>query len=418
VEIRAKGRARTSAYLDIGNQTGVATSNSTRTPGLIALEDLRATIAGRPVANGTPERIVARRAPLRAVERLDAQVGALVRARPWAQALAVLLGVLAIGSSLLALAHPRLRSPARLLLLLTVALPSGFLIASRAAPPSALVWLVLAVGATAALALGGLRAGASAPAWLAAALLWLVILDLCLGSDGLARPLLGNSAFDGERYYGIGNGYLAYMVGALAVVLAFWPVPRRTATAAFVGLALIAGLPMLGADVGGTLAAMLGAVTAWVVLAPRRPPAGRVLAAVGAAIAAGLALALGLAAAASVASNNARFVEHVRAAGAGPALEVARQKLARNAGLLTQSPWAWCGPLEVCAAAIACLRPTWLPARLPAPPAHVLRAVVIGVAASAAVLALNDTGSTAVAASGLLLLVALSWAALEPLHPT
>jgi hypothetical protein len=61
----------------------------------------------------------------------------------------------------------------------------------------------------------------AAPALLGALLTGMVVVDLLLGGLALSRPLLGNSAFDGERFYGLGNGYFAYALAGLFLVVTF-----------------------------------------------------------------------------------------------------------------------------------------------------------------------------------------------------
>jgi hypothetical protein len=96
------------------------------------------------------------------------------------------------------------------------------------------------------------------PATIAGIGLGLVVVDALLGWRSLLTPLLGGSALDGVRFYGLGNPY-AGMVLAGAVLLAAL-MPPLGGLVLLVGAALFAGLPFLGADLGGgvTLFAVAG----------------------------------------------------------------------------------------------------------------------------------------------------------------
>src|SRR5919108_549208 len=87
---------------------------------------------------------------------------------------------------------------------------------------------------------------------------------------------------------------LALPAGYLAASVAE-PLAARALRGGFraAGLAVVDGLPRLGADVGGALTAMLTAAAALVVLAPSRPRLGRVLLLAGLALVAAVAGALG-----------------------------------------------------------------------------------------------------------------------------
>jgi hypothetical protein len=256
---------------------------------------------------------------------------------------------------------------------------------------------------------GGGRPGrVPAPALLGGVLLALVAADLLRGGDGLAQPLLGGSAWDGERFYGLGNGYFAFALAAVMLVVCFAPLPAAWAAALLGGLAVVDGLPRLGADVGGALTAMLTAAAALVVLAPRRPSAGRVVLLAALAVAAAVAVALGAGLGGPV-THAGRFAERLLE-GPGDAAGVVVDQLSRNLRLLAHSPFAWVGPLEVAVAGLIALRP---PGPLAGLSDWVRRVLGLGALGSALLILLNDTGVTATAASGLFLLAIPAWALLR-----
>jgi hypothetical protein len=364
------GRARTAPYLELGGEAGLVTSDGTRRAGLVALEDVRATVQagfGRAGERGTPSRVVATADPLGEVTVLDRRVAALVKARSLAVPLAAALAVLAGGLAVAARSRPRLAGTARELVLLALAVPCGYLVASVVAPPDGGAWLGLGLAVAVVLALAAGRAGRAAPAVLGLVLLALVAADLASGSEGLSRPLLGGSAYDGERFYGLGNGYFAYTLAAAALVVAFLPLRRPGAVALFVALALLDGLPALGADVGGALASMLTAAAALVLL-DRRPVRGRRVALVAAgAVVAGLAVALGTGAVTGEATHASRFAGEVAGGGPAVAIRVFAHKLEVNAALLAGNPFAWAGPLATVLAGVLAYR--WRPPTSAAAPA-------------------------------------------------
>jgi hypothetical protein len=441
----APGRANAAPLLvlDPGLRGGLPTSDSTRRLGLVALEDVRPTLAGAASAgdDGSVIRIAEGDAGTAAVTRLDRRVAALVAARTWAiplLCLAAVLALFALVATWRGRGGPRPATAARALLALTLALPPGYLVASMAEPLAArgwaalrpgppgpgvvgvwaAAWLASGIAVAAVLAVLALRldrpateAPASAgrrvpaPALLGAVLLGLIVLDLVLGGHGLSQPLLGGSAWDGERFYGLGNGYFAFALAAVMLVAGFAPLSAVATAALLVGLGVVDGLPRLGADVGGALTSMLTAAAALVVLAPGRPKGRRVVLLAGLAVAAAVAVALGAGLGGPV-SHAGRFAERLRQ-GPADAVGVVVDQLARNLRLLANSPFAWVGPLQVLLAGLIALRP---PPPLRGLPEWVRRVLGLGAFGSLLLILLNDTGVTATAGSGLFLLAIPAWA--------
>jgi len=240
------------------------------------------------------------------------------------------------------------------------------------------------------------------------------VLDLLGGGAALARPLLGNSAFDGERFYGLGNGYFAHAMAGIFLVVAFRPLPARTVAALLAGLAVVDGLPSLGADVGGALTAMLSAAAAWLLLSRARPSLARVLWLVTAAVVAAAVVVLGVARVMGETTHGSRIARDL-GSDPGAALRAIGHQLSGNFGLLASNFWAWWGPLLVAFAGICSVRP---PAPLAGVPSWVRQVVGVGVIGSTLLILLNDTGVTAAAGSGLALVMTLTWSALEPARAT
>jgi hypothetical protein len=105
-----------------------------------------------------------------------------------------------------------------------------------------LTWLGLRLG-------GG---GADRPlAVIALAGLVLVVVDVALGWQTGSTPLLGGSALDGVRFFGLGNPYAGIVLSGAVLVAA--RLGMSSGVALIVLAAVFAGLPFLGADVGGSI---------------------------------------------------------------------------------------------------------------------------------------------------------------------
>ena len=84
------------------------------------------------------------------------------------------------------------------------------------------------------------------PALLGVVLIGLVVGDLVLGGHGLSQPLVGGSAWDGERFYGLGNGYFAFALASVMLVAGFAPLSAVATAALLAGLGVADGYPGSG----------------------------------------------------------------------------------------------------------------------------------------------------------------------------
>lgn len=101
-----------------------------------------------------------------------------------------------------------------------------------------------------ALRLGG-RSVTRPVAIVALAGLAVVVGDVAAGWRSGLTPLLGGSALDGERFFGLGNPYAGILLSGAVLGAAL--LRPRTGVLLIVAAALFAGLPFLGADVGGCI---------------------------------------------------------------------------------------------------------------------------------------------------------------------
>ena len=154
------------------------------------------------------------------------------------------------------------------------------------------------------------------------AIVALFAVDVLVGAPLQVNAVFGYSVAVAGRFAGLGNLAFA-LFGAAAIVLGALVVDRYgsrgvpAATVLLVGVVLIEGLPMLGADVGGVLSMVPAFGVTALVLAGRRP---------------GLRAAVGLVAAAGLTVLVFAFVDAARPAGA-------QTHLARLAEHLVDGRW-------------------------------------------------------------------------------
>src|SRR5207253_10475699 len=104
----------------------------------------------------------------------------------------------------------------------------------------------------AALAIAALLArwpGATGPfRFLGAVGLAFVVLDALFGWHGARIPLLGGTMFDGVRFYGLPNSFIALLLASALLVAA--PFEPFTGFMLLLAAGLFAGFPNLGANAG------------------------------------------------------------------------------------------------------------------------------------------------------------------------
>lgn len=391
-------------------RSALLTSPSTRrTPGLVANTDVAATIAalfGLPprrsaIGAGRPMEItpvpgekaadyyLARRAAGWAAQAREQR---LLVGVPW------LLAIALLGMCLLA-ARPGQRSSAGSLAAGTASVPPALLLTAAVSPVTGGgEWVVY----TLALAVSGLLfliarrfPAATVLVIVCAATSALVIVDCLLGGPLLARSPLSYSPGEAARFYGIGNEVEGVFLGAS---LAAASGTGRIGTAMMAVLVTLAlGLPDLGADFGGLVAATLGFGFLLLTLPGSGFSARRLLV---------ITVLIALLIAGVVIRDAGResgtrthvgqAVRATRERGPQALGEIAVRKAALGARLLVTSPWAVLFFTEIGVGA-------WLLRRrihrdLPERTRAAVRAILV---AGAAALVINDSG--VVAAAGCLL---------------
>jgi hypothetical protein len=250
-----------------GEEPAGITSSTTEREGVVSDVDVAPTIldflgvptpeemVGSPIrtSEGPPTRLHERYLGFR---RVVGPVGAAI--------LALALGSLAAGLAVVFIARRPARRSARVAgaaMLVSLALFVSTVPASLL-PSFPYVAVVASLGAVAgvisAIALrSGRRDPRAAVAAVAVAGLVLVVVDGLLGWPSQLTPLLGGGVLDGERFFGLGNAHAGIVLAGAVLAAA------RLSTGAGVGLmaaaAAYAGLPFLGADLGGCLTLAIAA---------------------------------------------------------------------------------------------------------------------------------------------------------------
>ncbi|MES2465012.1 MAG: hypothetical protein V4671_30985, partial [Armatimonadota bacterium] len=270
------------------------TSTTTRTPGLVANVDIAPTILslqGQPLfpgGAGHTLQSVASSAPFRTVERLDRQASAAANATV---PILISYGVFAIGTTIAALICLWFgvgKGIARFGLLTVSAVLLTLLLVGYIAPISVWHYGLLVLGLAAALALGvhfaGLRLGVSPIGLLFCLLVAVICVDALRGSPLVASALLSGFYLTGIRFYGLGNEYTGFLIGALItgwglVNTADSGIGKRVLILLCIVTTLLIGLPWFGADAGGALTAAVTFTLAVVLSGGRKPLRARHIAA-------------------------------------------------------------------------------------------------------------------------------------------
>jgi len=366
-----------------GIRPGLASSASTRQPGVVTPYDVTATIArqaglepglmtlGQPLVThpGTPSSLPRYYAEL---VRNFQQRAPVFQSYGYALFLAA---IAALGLSVRGRGGTGLARFLRSLLLGLALVPTLLLLLGLA--PLGPVWLtMLAAGLSAVLA--GLlfrRLWADELSRLAMAGLLtaaVIIADVLLGSPLLRRSLLGYSPVFGARFYGLGNEYLGVTLGAIilggAALAALYPRRGKLVLAAIFALTtLVIALPRYGANVGGGISALVGLGYTYCLLTGRRVGWRE-----------GMGLALGVCGLLAFLifydlwglrahpSHLGQAVLRLRHEGPQVAFLIVRSKLLMNVRLLAYTSWTWVMlGLLVLAPVALCHPPEWLGKRLP-----------------------------------------------------
>ena len=180
------------------------------------------------------------------------------------------------------------------------------------------------------------RSPYAAVAVVAGAGLALVVVDAVLGWPSLLTPLLGGSAMEGVRFFGLGNPYAGVVLAGSVLVAAFL-VPWA-GVALIAATALFAGLPWAGADLGGGVTLFAVAALWWALRVRGRAGLTGFLVVAGVAVT-GAVLLIALHGLAAAPSHVTRAVEEAR--GVGGLLETFWTRLSLNVEATLGMPAVW-----------------------------------------------------------------------------
>lgn len=179
------------------------------------------------------------------------------------------------------------------------------------------------------------RHDSAAPVAIVAGLgMGVVILDGIQGWPAMMMPLLGDSALEGVRFYGMGNAFAGvYMAGAILLAARIPPV---NGMALLVAAGLLAGLPGFGAELGTSLT-LFAAAGLWYMFRVRRRFGLRDVATAGAVTIVGLAAILVIHRFSPVPTHVTRVVQDAP----GDFLSVFGRRLALNVRNTNAIPSNW-----------------------------------------------------------------------------
>jgi hypothetical protein len=262
-----------------GNQ-GSLTSASTRRDGVVVGGDIRETVdaylgsrllVSGPLPPGEPIEIIPGPPPFELHERYLAQRRMYV---PIGTAGAIYLAIVGLGAiAVLALGSHVPSSVRRIFgwgclsvaALATALLAAGHLPDLTYATVVPFVALVTVFG-TLAFAPLERRDVLLVPAGIGLAVLVFFVLEAALSWTAALTPFVGGSELDGGRFYGLPNAFIGLLIGA-----SLWIAHRLRTVAGFgllVGVALFAGLPYLGANLGGGVS-LFAAAGLWLAIRER-----------------------------------------------------------------------------------------------------------------------------------------------------
>ncbi len=275
-----------------------------------------------------------------------------------------------------------------------------------------------------ALALELRRFGTLGPAaGMGAVVLGYFAFDALQGFPDTPFTLLGGTALDGARFYGLPNNASGLLLGSalwVAAVLSPW-----AGYSLLVAVGLFCGFPDLGADLGGALTMFVAAGLWWALRTRGRlrwidllVTGGTVLAGMGAVLVAQVTLA-------STPTHGTRFVQSAGRGGLGGLVHTAAERLGTGVRLIIDSPLSWLVVVGLPVALFLALRPPGVVGeeldRWPQWRAAVLTTLVAGIVAYV----VNDTGVAAagfafgMGAAGLLYLPMVEgpwWAGPDPVR--
>jgi hypothetical protein len=254
--------------------TGILTSATTRTEGLVSDVDIAPTLRqwhGIPLANGEhPVRVLAKEEAFSAVSTLAQRCRWNAQGLILVGMVQVMGGLVAAWTALRWIRLPKVPRRTRMLIAVAIgallSLPAGTVLAPYL--PASLFTQYVANVLLAAL---GLSLLAHWGAWeepfrayvRACALSALVLIaDAVGGQHGVRSSMYSAYALSGIRFYGVGNELMGVLVGS-ALTWGLYGLPTLLRAFLWVAVTVVLAAPAWGANIGGLLTSVLGLGCAW-----------------------------------------------------------------------------------------------------------------------------------------------------------
>ncbi len=254
---------------------GTLTSDSTRRDGVVAGPDVGATVleflrVPRPESAGSPIRIVPGPAPFELHERYLAHRRMYLVVGAAAAIYVTLAGLFAVACTAGERVPSRVRRIGGWASLSVPALATGLLAAGHLPELSyaTVVPFVALVTALGTMAFSPLEREdlLRVPAAIGVAVLAYFAVEAAFGWTAALTPFAGGSQLDGGRFYGLPNVDIGLLIGAALYVAQRLSTPGGFAL--IVGVGLFAGLPLLGANLGGAVS-LFAAAGLWLAIRER-----------------------------------------------------------------------------------------------------------------------------------------------------
>lgn len=397
---------------------GLLTSPTTRRNGLVTNTDIAPTVLehlGAPVPEDMSGRSIAIRhsdSPLRFLLRSEEKIMAAATQRKPILTVYVALVFMLLVLGALSLPLPLEAYLVRAIqfsLIWALAVPLALLLLPLLPASSLNLTALLAVslsGLAAVLAWAATRHFLRTVGVIAGATVFLISADILFGAPLMKSSLLGYDPLIGARFYGLGNEYMGVLIGAAligtTILLDSYSKDSRLLLPltgiSFLLLILLIGLPQLGANTGGTIAA-----TAAFLLAFARLQGKKLTIKNTAIIAAVVLLVVSLFVvvdyfnSTSNQSHVGKAVSLIRKEGAKSALDIVQRKVATNLKLIQWTIWSKVFIVSLLIFAFVFARPIGVFKRITERYPNVTSGIYAVIAGSVVALIFNDSGVVAAA---------------------
>lgn len=403
-----------------GQKAGFLTSGSTRREGVVTNLDLAPTVLGY-LGVPTPVGMVGRSFDtipsgnvVNTLAKMNDEMAFVYKARPVLVkgyvGLQIIVMIITIAIMVL---WPRMMRYLRPMLLWLMAVPLSFLLIGGIRFVSLPVYAFLAILIATLTIVAAYKFGHHQDVdlfiFLGVATIVALLVDAVTGSTLISHSTLGFDPMAGARYYGIGNEYEGVIIGAeIIAVAAFWEkyhqkFPQRTEllTWAFFGVTLIImGVPQLGSNVGGTIAAMAAYLFTYMRLSGKKVGIKQIMAIGGSVALIVVCLAIwDMNRSVEVQSHLGRLATNIRDTGWSALWEIGMRKINMNIKLMRYTIWSRVFLIMLVALMVSFYRPVGLMEKVRKSHPFIFEGLLGILVGSAVTLVVNDSGIVSAATS-------------------